>query len=118
MTDSYTYFADLAAELPEIPPDSILSRTLLAEGGTKVIVFGFAPGQELSEHTSAYPAVLQLLAGRATLTLGGESIEAEAGAWAHMPARLPHSVLAHTPVSLLLILLPGDNRSQDTQAGA
>src|SRR5512134_3688404 len=98
MPDSFTYFASLAAELPEIPPDSILSRTLLAEGGVKVIVFGFAPGQELSEHTSAYPAVLHLLAGRATLTLGGETFEAESGAWAHMAARLPHSVLAHTPV--------------------
>ena len=37
-----------------------------------MISFGFAPGQELSEDTSAKPAILHFLKGEAQLTLGEE----------------------------------------------
>ena len=69
------------------------------------MVFSFAPGQELSEHTSAFPAVLHFLSGRARLTLGDDATTVEAGAWVRMEPRLPHSVVAETPVTLLLLML-------------
>lgn len=102
---TFTYFADLAAQVPEVPADSILSRTLLTSDGLKVIVFKFAAGQELSEHTAAMPAIIHILRGEARLTLGGEVYAAGVGAWAHMAAGLPHSVFAQTPVTLLLLML-------------
>ena len=43
----YLYIPDLMAQLPEIPPDSIVSRTYHSDGQVKAILFGFAPGQEL-----------------------------------------------------------------------
>ncbi len=97
---------DLAGLLPAIPPDSIISRTVYREAGLKVILFGFAAGQSLSEHTAARPAVLHFLAGEADVTLGQEVMTAGPGAWVHMPAHLPHSITARTPVQLLLWLLP------------
>jgi quercetin dioxygenase-like cupin family protein len=106
MSGNYRFFADLAGEIPAIAPDSIVSRTLYTDAQVKVILFGFAAGQELSEHTAAVPAVLYFLAGRAKLLVDGDELEAAPGAWLHMPARLPHSVLAETTVSMLLILLP------------
>lgn len=96
---------DLTALAPAAPPDSILSRTFFTADGCKAILFSFAPGQELSEHTAAVPAVLHFLAGEADLTLGGDAAEARAGTWVHMAARLPHSVRAKTPVSMLLLML-------------
>lgn len=102
----FTFVDDLLAQLPEVPPDSIVSRTFFTEGGLKGILFGFATGQELSEHTSAYPAVLHILKGRAQLTLGPEAFEAGEGAWAYMPPRLPHSVLASEPLIMLLLMFP------------
>jgi len=93
--------------LPEIPPDSILSRTVFADDQIKVVLFGFAPGQELSEHTASQPALLHFLEGEADLTLGGDAVEARAGTWVHMVPRLSHSVKARTPVRMLLILLRG-----------
>jgi quercetin dioxygenase-like cupin family protein len=51
------------------------------------------------------PALLHILSGEAQLTLGGDVQEVGAGAWARMPAQLPHSVLARTPVVMLLLLL-------------
>lgn len=102
--EDFTYLEDLLAQLPEVPPDSIVSRTFFTNQGIKAILFGFAPGQELSEHTSAQPAVIHILKGQAQLTLGGESFEAGEGAWAYMPPRLPHSVVASTPLSMLLLM--------------
>lgn len=103
----YTFFADLAREV-EIPRNGILSRTLYADEQVKVVLFGFDAGQELSEHTSSTPALLHFLQGEARLTLGADCREVAAGAWVRMPAQLPHSVLARTPVILLLLLLrPG-----------
>jgi quercetin dioxygenase-like cupin family protein len=100
-----TYTSDLAALIPNIPPDSIVSRTLFDEDHLKVLVFGFAAGQELSEHTSSKAAVLHFLSGEASVTLDDETKEARAGTWIHMTPRLPHSVSAKTPVVMILMLL-------------
>ena len=105
MSDLYTLFPDLAALAPEVPADAILSRTYYKDDRLSAMVFSFAPGQELSEHTSAFPAVLHFLSGRARLTLGDETTTVEAGAWVHMTSRLPHSVVAETPVVMLLLML-------------
>jgi quercetin dioxygenase-like cupin family protein len=70
-----------------------------------VVVFGFAQGEELSEHTASTPAVLHFLQGEATMTLGDDRHEAKAGTWVHMPAGLKHIIQAKTPVVILLVLL-------------
>lgn len=104
MKAGYTHIVDLAREV-EIPRDAILTRTLYADEQVKVVLFGFDAGQELSEHTASTPAILHFLQGEARLTLGEESMDARAGAWVHMPAQLPHSIQARTPVVMLLLLL-------------
>lgn len=102
---AYNLQANLDQLLSEIPEDSIVSRTFHSDDNLKAILFGFAPGQELSEHTSALPAILHFLSGEAHLTLGEEVSLAQAGTWVHMPASLPHSVKANTSVLMLLLLL-------------
>jgi quercetin dioxygenase-like cupin family protein len=42
----------------------------------KVVVFGFAAGQELSEHTSSSPAIMHFIQGEAQVTLGTDRIDA------------------------------------------
>jgi len=105
MEPKYTLIPDLGAQ--DIPSDGILSRTLYNDERVKVVLFAFAAGQELSEHTASMPAVLQIVQGNARLTLGGDSIEAGPGTWVHMPAQLQHSVQAKTPTTMLLLLLKG-----------
>ena len=56
----YTQFLDLAKEVQ--PPDQgILSRTLYNDDHFKAVLFGFAQGEELSEHTASMPADLHFL---------------------------------------------------------
>ena len=100
----YTLINDLAKESQ--PPDKgILSRTLHNDDRLKVVLFGFAQGEELSEHTASMPAVLHFLHGDATVTLNEDQHEARAGTWIHMPAGLKHSIQAKTPVAMLLLLM-------------
>jgi quercetin dioxygenase-like cupin family protein len=102
-----SFAANLNEQLPEIPPDSIVSRTLFSDDQVKAVLFGFAAGQELSEHTAGTPAIIHILQGQAVLTLGGQSQPAGPGTWVHLPARWPHALVAQTPVVMLLLLLRG-----------
>lgn len=106
-THTFTYFGDVAELVPSIPPDTIVSRTVVKEGDLQLIVFGFAPGQELSEHTSAKTAVMHFVRGKARLVLGGEPSVAQAGTVVAMPPHLAHSVLAEEETVMLLYMFGG-----------
>lgn len=101
----YTQLDNLIDGIDAIPTESIVSRTIYRDAALKAILFAFAPGQELSEHTASVPAILQILEGECDVTLGNDAFEAKAGFWAHMPARLTHSIVARTPVRMLLLML-------------
>jgi quercetin dioxygenase-like cupin family protein len=103
VSEGYTYIGDLSARLPDIPPDSIISRGLPCEGPVKLTLFGFAPGQELTEHTSSRFAILYMLAGEADITLGGDAHSGQPGTFIAMPPHLPHSIVAKTATTMLLI---------------
>ena len=105
MSDEPFFLADLESLLPPIPTDSIVSRAFYAGPDLRATLFGFAAGQELTEHTASRPAILHFLKGRAQLVLGDVSTEAGPGSWAFMPAHLPHSVRAEGEVVMLLLLL-------------
>ena len=105
MTTDYTYLPNLSDLVPDIPADSILSRTFYTDNEVKAILFSFAAGQELSEHTASQPAILHFLHGEADLTLGDDAMEAQAGTWVHMPPNLAHSIVAKTPLVMLLLLM-------------
>jgi quercetin dioxygenase-like cupin family protein len=104
MTANYLHVRDLMQEVQ--PPDKgILSRTLFNDERLKVVLFAFAAGEELSEHTASMPAVLHFLRGEATVTLGDDRHEAAAGTWVQMPKGLRHAIQAKTPVVMLLSLV-------------
>ena len=106
MANEWVYIENLEDLIDEFPPDSILSRTVYQDKTQKTILFGFQPGQELSEHTAAVPAVIHFIAGEADLTIGDETTSARAGTWIHLPPGLAHGVHAKTRVLMLLTLAP------------
>jgi quercetin dioxygenase-like cupin family protein len=103
-TQPYELVPDLAT-LIQAPADSIVSRTIHKDDKVKAVLFAFAPGQELSEHTASTAAIVHVLEGAATLTLGADTVEASAGTWVRMRPQLPHSLYAKTHVLMLLLLL-------------
>lgn len=102
---THTIFTNIQETLTEIQPDSILSRTVFSNDRFKVIMFGFAKGQELSEHTSSKQAIIHFLEGEARLVLGKDEYDAGPGTWVQMDPNLPHSVFARSRVTMLLIML-------------
>ena len=105
----YTFIEDLTGLVEEIPTDSIVSRTVHNDASCKGVLFGFAPGQELSEHTASMPAVIHIVSGEGRITLGDKSYDVSAGSWLHMPPQLPHSVIADSPLLMILLLLKGQS---------
>jgi quercetin dioxygenase-like cupin family protein len=91
----------------EIPKDGTLSRTIHRDDYVKIVLFGFAGGQELSQHTATVPAIIEILQGDARVTLDGEEKELSAGSWVYMEAKLPHAIYARTEVIMLLTMLTG-----------
>ena len=101
----YTLIENLEEKIPEIPENSIISQTFLDNSQMKVILFGFSPGQELSEHTASMPAILHFIKGKAAITLGDVKSDAQTNSWIYMPPNLPHSIVAETELIMLLLLL-------------
>ena len=104
-TQSITVYQDLLAETA-VPARGILSQTLSNDDGVELVLFAFAAGEALAEHTSSRPAIIHVLAGEGDLTVGGESHLARPGTWVRMPANCRHSVAALTPLVMALYLLP------------
>jgi quercetin dioxygenase-like cupin family protein len=86
-------------------PQGIASRVLAKNGGGTVTLFAFDAGQALSEHTAPFDALVLVLEGVFTLTVGGQVVEARPGSVVRMPAHLPHAVEAVEPSRMLLIML-------------
>jgi quercetin dioxygenase-like cupin family protein len=103
---SCTVVPNLLKEV-EIPKDGTLSRTIHRDDYVKVVLFGFAGGQELSQHTAAVPAIIEILQGDARVNLDGEEKELSAGSWVFMEANLPHAIYARTDMIMLLTMLNG-----------
>lgn len=104
MSTAFTHIADICTEHP-IPTSGTLSRTLHNNDRVKVLWFGFAAGEELSEHTSSMPAIMHFMSGAAQVTLGDQRVDARAGTWVSMPPHLPHSIRATAPTAMLLTLI-------------
>ena len=88
----------------QFAPNGIVSRTLLRTPTVRVVLFGFAEGQELTEHTSTQHALVQILSGECEFSLTGKPHNLKAGDFLYMPPGLPHAAKATTQFSMLLTL--------------
>lgn len=97
------------ADETKFAANGIVSRTLLNTAHSRVILFGFAEGQELSEHTSTQHAIIEILSGECEFSLDGKWNTLKAGTLLYMPPNLRHAVQAKQAFSMLLTLMkPAD----------
>lgn len=93
------------SELVEYVSGSIVSKTIADKQVGTITVFAFDKGQKLSEHQAPFDAVVQVVDGRAKLTIGGEALTVHTGEIIIMPANVPHSVNAEEKFKMLLTML-------------
>ena len=103
---AYTLIADINDEV-QVPPNGTLSRVLHRDPTVRLVAFALDAGQELTEHTAARPAVVQVISGRVEMGVEGGAFEMAPGAWLLLDAHQPHSLRALQPSTVLLTMLGG-----------
>jgi quercetin dioxygenase-like cupin family protein len=93
------------ATLLDYAPGAVVSRVLAKTSGGSVTLFSFEAGQELSEHTAPFDALVEVLDGEVELVIGGAPVLARVGETVLMPADVPHSVKARTRFKMLLTMV-------------
>jgi quercetin dioxygenase-like cupin family protein len=83
----------------------IASRVLARTAAGNITLFAFDTGEELSEHTAPFDALVLTLAGTLTLTIGGRDVNTTPQTMVLMPANVPHAVKATEASRMLLIML-------------
>jgi quercetin dioxygenase-like cupin family protein len=83
----------------------IVSKTVIKKQTGNISIFSFARGEELSEHTAPYDAMIQVVDGRGEIIIGGKSFFLEAGQSIIMPANITHAVKAAEKFKMVLTMI-------------
>lgn len=84
---------------------AVVSRIVLKRETGTVTLFAFGAGQELSEHTTPYDALVQVVDGEAAITVAGRPYRVRAGEMILMPAHQPHALKAISRFKMLLTMI-------------
>ena len=93
------------AELAGYQEGSVVSRTIIKGDTGNVTVFAFDAGQGLSEHTAPFDALVQILEGKAIVTIDGKDQIIEENQWIIMPADIPHALRAEKRFKMALVMI-------------
>lgn len=94
-----------AKDLVSYQEGSIVSRTLLKRQTGNVTLFAFDDAQGLSEHTSPFDALVQVLEGEMEISIDGKPLKVESGDIVLMPANHPHALKAPIKAKMLLTMI-------------
>lgn len=84
---------------------SVVSRVILKRDKGNVTLFAFDEGQGLSEHTSPFDALVQVVEGDAEVTVASKPIAVKPGQIVLLPAEKPHAVKAITRFKMALTMI-------------
>lgn len=92
--------------VPEhIEQKATVSKNFFKSDGFKAMLFSFAAGEELSDHSSKKQAVLHVLQGTGIFSTSDETVKLDTNTWIHIPAEKVHRVLAESELHFLLYLI-------------
>ena len=94
-----------AAGLVDYQPGSVVSREILKKSTGRVTLFAFDAEEGLTEHTSPFDALAQILEGEAEITISGKPHRVNQGELILMPAGQPHALKALKPFKMVLIMI-------------
>jgi quercetin dioxygenase-like cupin family protein len=93
------------AGLASYQEGAVVSRQIVKAESGNVTLFAFDSGQELSEHTTPFDALVQVLDGEVEIRISGRPFQLKAGHMIVMPAHEPHAVRAVTRFKMLLTMI-------------
>jgi quercetin dioxygenase-like cupin family protein len=93
------------AKLVDYQEGSVVSRQITKADAGNVTLFAFDAGQELSEHTAPFDALVHVVEGEAEIIISGNSFNLKSGDAIIMPADEPHAVKATGQFKMLLTMI-------------
>jgi len=84
---------------------SVVSRVILKSEAGNVTLFAFDMGQELSEHSAPYDALVHILDGQVEVRISGKPYQLKGGEAIIMPANEPHALKAVSKFMMLLTMI-------------
>lgn len=94
-------------ESVSIAEGGVVSKQFIKNNGGNISFFGFDKGQALSEHTAPFEAVVQIIEGKAEVSIDGNKSIVSEGELILMPANIPHALQAVEAFKMCLIMLKG-----------
>ena len=98
--------ADIA-EMVKYQDGTVVSRTIIDRPTGTVTLFAFDNGQGLSEHTAPFDALVDILDGKAIITISGKDHHLKVGQAIIMPADEPHALKAEERFKMMLVMIRG-----------
>jgi quercetin dioxygenase-like cupin family protein len=89
----------------EYAEGSVVSKTILKKPTGNITLFAFDMGEGLSEHSSPYEALVQLLDGKSEIIIGGTSYMLQTGQSIILPANIPHALKATEKFKMMLTMI-------------
>ncbi len=88
-----------------IAEGGVVSKQFIKNKGGNITFFAFDQGQGLSEHTAPFEAIVQIIEGKAEVSIDGNKHEVNEGEMVIMPANIPHALHAVEAFKMCLIML-------------
>ncbi len=91
----------------EYSTEGIISKRIIHKPSGNITLFSFDSGQELSEHSAPFDALVQVMEGKATIIINQVPYEVSENQCIIMPANIPHAVKAVERFKMLLTMIKG-----------
>ena len=92
-------------DLIQYQEGAVVSRTLIDKKEGTITIFSLDGDQGISEHTTPYDAMVQILDGKASIVISGVEYILEKGEMIIMPANDPHALKAISPFKMMLTMI-------------
>lgn len=95
------------AHMIDYAEGGVVSKELIHNDAGSVTLFSFDAGQQLSEHTAPFDALLQVVEGEMELNVEGKVNVVKAGEAFVIPNGARHSVSAAKPFKMIITMIRG-----------
>lgn len=84
---------------------SVVSKNVLKRDTGNISLFSFDKGEGLSEHTAPFDALVQVVDGKAEISIDGNPHLVDKGESIIMPANIPHALKAIDKFKMVLTMI-------------
>ncbi len=92
-------------DLIDYQEHSVVSKELVKKDTGTITIFAFDKDEQLSEHSAPFDALVQIIDGKAEITIDGNKKTVKEGEILLMPANHPHALKAVEKYKMILTMI-------------